>query len=155
MGTYRIVVGVDGSEASQRALRWAAQEAAVRGGTLQAVTAWTWDGLEAPGVVATTPSEAQQWAERDMQDALREIRAAYPQLPLASEAVEGQPGKVLTDVARGSDLLVLGSHGHGRVFHAVLGSVSEECIRRASCPVVVVPTPHEARAPREDLVKAG
>lgn len=44
---------------------------------------------------------------------------------------------------RAADLLVLGSHGHSRVRHTVLGSVSEDCIRKASCPVVVIPVPVE------------
>ena len=43
--------------------------------------------------------------------------------------------------ARSADLLVLGSHGHSRLQHTVLGSVSEECIRKATCPVVVIPVP--------------
>jgi len=62
-----------------------------------------------------------------------------PTVITAGEAIEGAPAKVLTGAAAGADLLVLGSHGHGRLFHVVLGSVAEECIRVATCPVVVVP----------------
>jgi len=98
MKTYRIVVGFDGSDGGSRALSWAVAEAAERGGTVQAVTAW-------------------QWTEPE----------------------------VLTTAAADADLLVLGSHGHGRLFHAVLGSVAEQCIRAAVCPVVVVPVPHEVK----------
>jgi nucleotide-binding universal stress UspA family protein len=60
------------------------------------------------------------------------------------EAVEGRAGDVLSTVARDADILVLGSHGHSRVWHTVLGSVSEECVRKAACPVVVVPVPQAA-----------
>jgi nucleotide-binding universal stress UspA family protein len=56
--------------------------------------------------------------------------------------VFGTATEVLLDSARDADLLVLGSHGHGRVFHAVLGSVAEACVRGGVCPVVVVPVPH-------------
>jgi nucleotide-binding universal stress UspA family protein len=55
--------------------------------------------------------------------------------------IEGRPADVLAAAGRAADLLVLGSHGHSRVRHTVLGSVSEDCIRNAACPVVVIPVP--------------
>jgi nucleotide-binding universal stress UspA family protein len=51
--------------------------------------------------------------------------------------MEGRPADVLAAAGHNADLLVLGSHGHSRVPHTVLGSVSEECIRKAACPVVI------------------
>jgi Universal stress protein family len=60
-------------------------------------------------------------------------------VPLACEAIEGTPSDVLAAAARDADLLVLGSHGHSRQLHQVVGSVTEECIRKAGCPVVVLP----------------
>lgn len=155
MGTYRIVVGVDGSEGSRRALLWAAREATERHGTVEAVMSWNWDGLETPAVVAATPAEAQAWAAKDLDDALVDVRAAFPHLVIAAEVVQGQPATVLTRAAEGADMLVLGSHGHGRMFHAVLGSVSEECIRKAVCPVLVVPVPHAAREAHKELAETG
>jgi nucleotide-binding universal stress UspA family protein len=143
--TYRLVVGVDGSEGGRRALQWAVREAATRGGTVQAVIAWRWDGLEAPPVTVTSP---QQERERATQTLDRELEALPPHqrsgVAIATEAVEGRAGDVLTAAAADADLLVLGSHGHSRVWHTVLGSVSEECVRKATCPVVVVPVPHDA-----------
>ncbi|MFC7481649.1 universal stress protein [Luedemannella flava] len=73
-------------------------------------------------------------------------------MPLALEAVEGRPARVLTKAAADADLLVVGSHGHNRLFRAVLGSVSEECVRAATCPVVVVPIPREEPAHPRELV---
>jgi hypothetical protein len=72
-------------------------------------------------------------------------------LPIAAEVIEGRPADVLAAAGSAADLLVLGSHGHSRVRHTVLGSVSEDCIRKASCPVVVIPVPVERseRAPVE------
>jgi nucleotide-binding universal stress UspA family protein len=145
MGTnYRIVVGVDGSEGGRRALRWAVHEAHTRGGTVQAVIAWQWDVIE----MAPTAADAEGARQQAVDVLDREI-AALPdyergRVAIASEAVEGQPAEVLTGAARDAELLVLGSHGHSRVWHTVLGSVSEACIRQSSCPVVVIPLPQVA-----------
>lgn len=138
--TYRIVVGVDGSPGGRLALKWALREAARRGGTIQAVIAWQWDGPAAAPVPDVYPEAAK---DRAVQILSRELDATMADFvtppPVATEVVQGSPGAVLTRAAQDADLLALGSHGHGRLHRAVLGSVSEECIRHASCPVVVVP----------------
>jgi nucleotide-binding universal stress UspA family protein len=153
---YLIVVGVDGSEGSRRALAWAANEAATRGGSVRAVTAWSWDGLEYGPIAATHPQEAIQRA-RQLLD--REIKALSDlpgsQVKVTGDVIEGRPADVLTAAGRSADLLVLGSHGHSRVRHTVLGSVSEECIRKASCPVLVIPMPVERRVPAHHSVRRG
>jgi nucleotide-binding universal stress UspA family protein len=140
------VVGVDGSDGGRRALRWAITEAARTGAAIEAVTAWQWDGLEVPRVVATNPWEesrrAEEVSKREVDAALKETGV---DIPVAREVVEGLPAVVLANAARGAALLVIGSHGHGRMHQAVLGSVSEECVRRANCPVVVIPVPHPDR----------
>jgi nucleotide-binding universal stress UspA family protein len=139
MSNYRIVVGVDGTEGADRALRWAAGQAEARGGTVQAVMAWSWDGPSVAGPpVATHPSEVHEFAERTLAEAVQAVSVAHP-ATIATEAIEGRPATVLVRAAADADLLVLGSHGHGRLHHAVLGSVTEECVRAATCPVVVVP----------------
>ena len=140
--TYLIVVGVDGSEGGRRALDWAAREAATRGGAVQAVIAWSWDGMEFGPIAATRPEEeaerASRLLDREIQDL---ITRNGSHLPVAGEIIEGRPADVLSAAGRSADLLVLGSHGHSRVRHTVLGSVSEDCIRKATCPVVVIPVP--------------
>ena len=138
-----IVVGVDGSDGGRRALDWAADEAAARGGAVQAVAAWRWDRIEVgPMTQATGPVDEEQRARTLLDD---EIRGLFLRkgatCPVAGEVVEGPAADVLTAAARTADLLVLGSHGHSRLRHTVLGSVSEECVRKANCPVVVVPVP--------------
>jgi nucleotide-binding universal stress UspA family protein len=146
--SYLIVVGMDGSEGGRRALDWAANEAATRGGAVQAVVAWSWDGMDYGPIAATYP---QQEAERARELIENELKALAQRrgsrLPVSGEAVEGRPADVLTAAGRSADLLVLGSHGHSRLRHTVLGSVSEECIRYASCPVVVIPVPAERQEP--------
>ncbi|MEV0901991.1 universal stress protein [Actinoplanes sp. NPDC049802] len=146
MGTgHLIVVGVDGSESGRRALRWAATEAARRDSAVRAVTAWSWDGLDYGPVPAESSGEERDRAARMLDDEIQSlVRERGSHLPVTAETVEGAPAEVLTAAARNADMLVLGSHGHSRVRHTVLGSVSEACIRMASCPVVVIPAPvHE------------
>ena len=146
MQTYRIVVGFDGSEGGIRALSWAVAEAAQRGGTVQAVVAWSRGAINEP-VIGTAPVDACYRATDLLASAVTAAGVAHPGVTVAEEAVEGPPARVLADAARDADLLVLGSHGHGRLFHAVLGSVAEHCIRAGVCPVVVIPVPHKVTAP--------
>ncbi|SCG41677.1 universal stress protein [Micromonospora coxensis] len=142
-----IVVGVDGSEGGRRALDWAVDEAAARGGSVQAVVAWRWDRIEFGPANTVAPVDERQRATEVLDDELRGLAVRKgPGCTVAGEVVEGPPADVLTAAARTADLLVLGSHGHNRLRHTVLGSVSEECVRKAYCPVVVVPVP--AAAPR-------
>lgn len=141
MGTgHVIVVGVDGSEEGRRALEWAAGEAAARGGTVRAVIAWSWDGLDYGPLPADSDEEAEQRASRLVREQVGAVLAERGSgTPISAEVVEGVPAEALTSIARDADMLVLGSHGHSRVHHTVLGSVSESCIRMATCPVVVIP----------------
>jgi nucleotide-binding universal stress UspA family protein len=138
VSNYRIVVGVDGSEAAHRALRWALREAAQRGGVVQAVTAWRWDAVDFPPYASDGPDDQRLRAEQILTDELAVVGAGSG-VTMAAEVVEGRAADVLCAAARDADLLVLGSHGHSRVWHTVLGSVSEECVREAPCPIVIVP----------------
>ncbi len=138
--TYRIVVGVDGSEGGRRAFQWAVEHAARVGGTVRAVTVWYWGATESALLSGPGMDTVRADAEAALADAVRSLRD-FPGAPLALEAIEGRPARVLTRVAADADMLVVGSHGHNRLYRAVLGSVSEECLRIASCPVVVVPVP--------------
>jgi nucleotide-binding universal stress UspA family protein len=137
---YRIVVGVDGSDGGRLALRWAVREAATRGGTVQAVTAWECTDLDPAH--ADDPVELRTNAERVLAGEIAALPSA--RVVVASEVVQGRAAEALCAAARDADLLVLGGHGHSRVWHTVLGSVSEECVRDAPCPVVVVPSPRLA-----------
>lgn len=151
---YRIIVGVDGSEGGRRALAWAVHEAATRGGTVQAVTAWRWDRSDLPPYAATHPDQEREHAQQIADDELEALPDFERDgVSIATEVVEGRPAEVLADAAVDADLLVLGSHGHSRVRHTVLGSVSEECVRRAPCPVVVLPIPQPAHRPAEPAVR--
>jgi nucleotide-binding universal stress UspA family protein len=139
--TYRIVVGVDGSDDSLRALRWAMAEAQNRSGTVQAVCVYTWGGTEAALLAGLGPEGERRHAEAVLAGAIDEVQPDFPGVSIAAEVLEGDPGHSLADAAGDANLLAVGSHGHGRLHHAVLGSVSEACIRLAHCPVVVLPLP--------------
>lgn len=151
--TYLIVVGVDGSDSSLRALRWAAHEAAHRDATVQAIAAWRWDvpggGLEIAG---DSERDAQERAAQMVDQA---VTAMTGDTPVASEVVEGRPADVLATASRDADMLVLGSHGHSRVWHTVLGSVAQECVQKATCPVVVIPTERTTERPAGAPAVAG
>ena len=143
-----IVVGVDGSDGSRRALRWALHEAALRGSTVQAVTVWP--GRDAVArMEQLDAAEAQREATDLQQRVVGEVLAELPRPPVLSyEVVHGDPVEVLLLASASAELLVVGSHNTSSISHVMLGSVSEACARMAECPVVVLPmgTPIRTRA---------
>ena len=150
-----ITVGTDGSEGGRRALAWAVELASAIGATVEVVTAWSWDGMAfTPGMTSGPDAERSYLEERqqaDIAEVLQNIDGPAP--AIAQRLVEGLPAKVLVEAARNSDLLVLGSHGRGHLATALMGSVSETCVRRGSTPVVIVPT-HDRVPSEESLVQA-
>src|SRR3954453_21371242 len=103
---HLIVVGVDGSDGGRRALDWAIGEADARGSAIEAVTAWSWDGLEFGPVNATNPGEAKERAARMLDDEIRALAAGHgSHLPVAAEVIEGSPGETLGRAGRNADLL--------------------------------------------------
>src|SRR5947207_10273708 len=106
MQTYRIVVGVDGSEGGIRALDWAVTEAARRGGTVHAVTAWQWTQ---PDLGVDIRTEHDRIAKQSLEEAVAAARAPYPKVAVSIETVPGPAAEVLTRAAADADLLVLGS----------------------------------------------
>jgi Universal stress protein UspA and related nucleotide-binding proteins len=146
MQNYRIVVGYDGSDGGVRALDWAVAEAARHGGTVQAISAWEWTQ---PELGTGIRAEHEKLAAQALDQAVAIARRPHPEVTVSTEAVPGPAAGVLTRAAADADLLVLGSHGHSRLFHAVVGSMAEACIRVAACPVVVIPVPREAKQPAE------
>lgn len=132
-----IVVGVDGSEASRTALRWAARQARLTGADLHPVQAWRLPatyGMPADYADADFEKQARENLRRTVEETLGE----HPEAHVAPQVVEGHPAAVLTEAARNADLLVVGSHGHGAFAGMLLGSVSHHCVHHASCPVLVV-----------------
>ena len=149
----RIVVGVDGSEGGQAALRFALEEARLRGAALHVVHAWKlplYEGVPGAFVLAgplepTPPLDEvrqalQDAAERVVEDALRDVAGdGAADLEVHREVVEAAPARALIAFAEGADLLVVGSRGRGGFLGLRLGSVSSQCTHHAPCPVVIVP----------------
>lgn len=144
----RIVVGVDGSDASHAALRWALEEAALRGAVVLAIHSWMVPVLASPvGVlpVSVDHDEIQDSAAELLRDWVEDARAAVPHKDVAVEAatVEGNAASALLEASRGADLLVLGGRRHGALAGLLLGSIAHQCTHHATCPVVLVPADPE------------
>jgi nucleotide-binding universal stress UspA family protein len=143
-----IVVGVDGSEPSRDALRWAAEEARLRDARLRALHVWTFvppTPIGEPGMIPMPPGDyaGQLDAERaaaqaELDAALAEAFPNEPPVEIESELVEGDAGEQLAGEATGADLLVVGSRGRSGITSVLLGSVSSHLVSHAPCPVVVV-----------------
>ena len=135
----RIVVGVDDSEYSRRALRWAAHLGRRLGAVLDVVHAWEmrpWLGMT-PGMAQFT-WDPQVSAEKGLVAVVDEVFGADRPIGTILAAVEGRPATVLVERSDGALLLVVGRRGRGGVAATLLGSVSAPCVRLAHCPVLVV-----------------
>jgi nucleotide-binding universal stress UspA family protein len=133
----RIVVGVDGSKSSLRALAWAARQAQLTGAIVELITTWEWPRTFGWAVSYTDGWNPQGDAERVQAEAVEAVQQAIPGVKLQSRVVEGHPAPVLIEASRGAELLVVGSRGHGEFAGMLLGSVSEHCVTNAHCPVLV------------------
>lgn len=133
----RIVVGVDGSDLSVDALRWAVRQARLTHAEVDAVAAWevsNWVFL-AP---TFTEQDYEREAERLLDEAVAKVLDDEPDIPVLKHMVHNRPGLALTHTAKGADLLVIGSHGRGELPGVHLGSVASYCVHHAPCPVLVV-----------------
>jgi nucleotide-binding universal stress UspA family protein len=136
----RIVVGVDGSDESRDALRFAAEEAVRRGARLVVVWAFPWpESRPAARGVAGPHTPEQVTAELESR-ARRMVDRVPGARPPAVDVVAliGSPGRVLVEQADGAELLVVGHRGRGAVASAVLGSVALHCALHAPGAVAVV-----------------
>lgn len=134
----RLVVGYDGSQESEVAVRWAATEARTRGSALDVVHVW---GLIEPGRTGAGGSRATVLAHVHAiaEEGVTYAREAAPGVAARAFVANGPPAPVLVDCAKGARTIVLGRHGSGRLSRARLGSVSAGVLHHAPCPVAVVP----------------
>jgi nucleotide-binding universal stress UspA family protein len=133
-----IVVGVDGSQSSMDALRWAAAQAKLTGASLEVVAAWEYPtsfGWAPPWPADFDPEKEARVA---LETVVSQVLGAESGLDVRQLVVEGHPAPVLLGAAERADLLVVGSRGHGAFTGMLLGSVSEHCTSHSPCPVVVV-----------------
>jgi nucleotide-binding universal stress UspA family protein len=133
--TYRIVVGVDGSEHGNAALRWAVDEALVHEAEIVAVFAWQMPFIGIPG--AFDRDEMERICKRFVEETVAAI-VPEPRVPITRIVAEGDVSASLIAAAKSADMLVLGSRGRGGFAGLKLGSVSQECAQHAACPVVII-----------------
>lgn len=136
----RIVVGVDGSEGSAEALRWSLKEAALRHTAVDVVHAWLYPYVgEASFAIAE--DEVQAAAQGVLDRSLRDVGPLPEGTVVNPILTHGPAAGALLDLSAEADLLVLSSRGHGGFVGLLLGSVSQQCVHHARCPVVIVPHP--------------
>ncbi|MCW3844676.1 universal stress protein [Micromonospora yasonensis] len=132
-----VVVGVDGSETSLRALGFAVERAAQRDVPLRVLRVW-----EPPGERWVPPGfdpEQITAAERAAAEAdLAPWRKTFPDVPVEIRATPGSPAALLVEASREAQLVVVGTRGRGGLRGMLLGSVSQQLIHHALCPVAVV-----------------
>lgn len=160
----RIVVGVDGSPGSDAALRWALEEARLRGSTLRVVHAYDLPnvalsdvglgaaGIPAPAVMARDEADAARAAAEAeargvVESAVERVSGEAAERPEVELAVFPAPAApTLIEAGRDAELLVLGSRGRGGFLGLLLGSVTQQITHHPPCPVAIVPLPRDAEA---------
>jgi nucleotide-binding universal stress UspA family protein/CRP-like cAMP-binding protein len=137
-GERRIVVGVDGSPSSTAALRWAFRQAELTGAVVDAVAAWRLPSSYGWAPDTTGGTSFEDEARNGLTAAIAEVSGGDSAVEVRPKVVWGHPAQVLVDAAKGAELLVVGSRGHGGFVGALLGSVSQHCVHHAPCPVVII-----------------
>lgn len=142
----RIVVGVDGSDEAAAALRWAVDEAKLRGARVEAVHAWVYIPMTTTadsGLVPMAWTESAELLEATRDAAARVAEAQVSGVlgdghDVAVSLVQGDASEALLEAAEGAELLVVGNRGRGALREALLGSTSGRVADHAPCPVVIV-----------------
>ena len=140
---HRIVVGIDGSESSRQALQWAIDEGRHHDSFVEAVHAWhdVYVELDTPYsgelLARQMYSDAADALVGDVVDA---TDASGLAAPVGRTVVQDAPAHALLEAAKGADLIVVGSRGRGGFAGLLLGSVSQQVVHHAPCPVVVIPS---------------
>lgn len=136
-----VVVGVDGSSVSEAAIAFAAAEADRLGEPLTAVIVWT--PISAPrNALMVSPQDYRDGMEQSARTALAlslaGLRSTYPALQIEEAVAEGFPSLIISELAEGARLTVVGSRGRGAVRRFLLGSISHEVLQRLASVVAVV-----------------
>jgi nucleotide-binding universal stress UspA family protein len=142
-----ILVGVDGSDHSRHAVRWAMQEALLRGVPLTVMTVrpdaarpatMSFWGLHVYAEDASNEDPVRHAVHELVDKVASEVGGTRPETIVSVAA--GNPAEELVNAARDADMLVVGSRGTGGFGRLVLGSVSSQVTHHAACPVVVIPS---------------
>lgn len=137
-----IVVGHDGSEGADRALEEAFEMAEALVAPLLVVRCWLIDYPPAKLIEDGYVLPIDEVGARERETLTRHVRPfhdTHPTVEIEYRAELGQPAETLLAIARNARMLVVGSRGRGGFSALLLGSVSEQCVHHATCPVLVVP----------------
>jgi nucleotide-binding universal stress UspA family protein len=139
-GRRRVIVGVDGSEGSERALGFAFDYAAAFDATVVAVHGKKLQSVTGPWSITVDTTVADQLASMDamLTEAMADFSKANPQVRVETLALPVAPVRALVDASAGADLVVVGTRGLGGFMGLMLGSVSAGALQEAQCPVAVV-----------------
>jgi nucleotide-binding universal stress UspA family protein len=138
-----IIVGVDGSGHSQRALEWAMKEAVIRHVPLtvltvhEAIAGW-YGGVASYADDPARTLEAREAAQAETDKVLAGLDGPHPDTVTVT-AVHGFPVAELISAGQDADMIVLGSRGAGGFARLVMGSVSSQVVQHAHCPVLIIP----------------
>jgi nucleotide-binding universal stress UspA family protein len=137
----RIVVGIDGSDTSRHALRWAIDEARAHDASLQVVHAWhvPYGGGSPFAYVAVDPTLIEDAARKVLDAAIDAEDTSGLRQPVERTLVQSGAASAVLDAAKDADLVVVGSRGLGGFSGLLLGSVSQQVAHHATAPVVIVP----------------
>ncbi|MEV6510352.1 universal stress protein [Streptomyces sp. NPDC051642] len=145
-----IVVGVDGSEPSLRAVDWAADEAVLRGAPLRLVYASLWERYEGTSLADDLDKPSEQVRAEDIVDAAaRRAHSRRPDVKISTDVLAEEPEYALVRESRSASVLVTGTRGRSGLAEALLGSVSLVVAGHAQCPMIVV------RGDRDDQDRTG
>ncbi|WP_332662297.1 universal stress protein [Aeromicrobium sp.] len=150
-----VLVAHDGSAQAEAAVRTAARLAAALGQPVTAVRAWNVSTAPRPSTAAPgymPPFEDFEAATlAALEEDLAPIRSENPGVTITAAVVHGSPAAKLIDASDRADLIVVGSRGHGGFTGLLLGSVSEQVVRHATCPVVVDKVRKAGEPPADQL----
>ena len=139
---HKVVVGVDGSDGSLKALRFAIEEARRRGASVEVIHSWRVVYMGEPMGMVPLQFPAEQFADtakKVLGDALDSVKDDAKGVTLVGKVVQGPAAQTLIDAGKSAECIVVGRRGHGGFFGLVLGSVAQQVAYHASCPVVLIP----------------
>lgn len=132
-----VLVGIDGSDESRSALRWAVEYVASIGGLVHAVTVWH-QPVQLGYRLPYPDDELEQRARKSLDESVRPIQTEHPSVDVRSHLLRGQVEDELVELSKQADLLVLGNKGHGTLTGMFVGSVALKLVHQARCPVTIV-----------------
>lgn len=139
----RIVVGVDGSEHSTLALRWAARIAAAEDAQIDAIAAWEYPMYAGYGVAPDDYAPEHEFATM-LTETVQDVFGDNAPDGMTERTVRGGAAQALIEASQRALMVVVGSRGHGGFVGLLLGSVSAKVAEHAVCPVLVVHEPGPA-----------